>query len=85
MSTAPARPSPSWPFPRRLAAAAAGVRSRASYGAPTTAEEPHYLVAALSLAHDGDLDVRDELAAQEYRPFHEIRSPHRPAPSQTAA
>jgi hypothetical protein len=55
-----------------FAAAAAGIGSRASYGAQTTADEPHYLLTALSLAHDGDLDVRDELAAQEYRPFHEV-------------
>ena len=55
-----------------FAAAAAGIGSRASYGAQTTADEPHYLLTALSLAHDGDLDVSDEFAAQEYRPFHEI-------------
>ena len=55
-----------------FAAAATGIGSRASYGAQTTADEPHYLLTALSLAHDGDLDVRDEFAAQEYRPFHEI-------------
>ena len=55
-----------------FAAAAAGIGSRASYAAQTTADEPHYLLTALSLAHDGDLDVRDEFASQEYRPFHEI-------------
>lgn len=53
-------------------AAAAGIAVRASYGAQTTADEPHYLLTALSLAHDGDLDVRDEFAAREYLPFHEI-------------
>ena len=55
-----------------FAAAAAGIGSRASYGAQTTADEPHYLLTALSLAQDGDLDVRDEFAGQSYRPFHEI-------------
>jgi hypothetical protein len=55
-----------------FAAAAAGIGSRASYGARTTADEPHYLVTALSLARDGDLDVRDQLAEEAYRPFHEI-------------
>ena len=46
-----------------FAAAAAGISSRASYGAQTTADEPHYLLTALSLAsEDGDLDVRDEFA-----------------------
>jgi hypothetical protein len=54
-----------------FAAAAAGIGSRASYGAQTTADEPHYLLTALSLAEDGDLDVRDEYAADAYRPFHE--------------
>ncbi len=55
-----------------FAAAAAGIPSRASYGAQTTADEPHYLLSAISLAEDGDLDVRDEFARQAYRPFHEI-------------
>jgi hypothetical protein len=55
-----------------FAAAAAGIGSRASYGAQTTADEPHYLLTALSIAHDGDLDVRDEFARMEYLPFHEI-------------
>ena len=55
-----------------FAAAAAGIGSRASYGAQTTADEPHYLLTGLSIAHDGDLDVRDELARMEYLPFHEI-------------
>ena len=53
-------------------AAAAGVAVRASTGAQTTADEPHYLLSALSLASDGDLDVRDEFAGREYLPFHEI-------------
>jgi hypothetical protein len=55
-----------------FAAAAAGIGARATYGAQTTADEPHYLVTALSLARDGDLDVRDEFAEGAYRPFHEI-------------
>ena len=62
-----------WPRGRRrVRAAAAGIGSRASYGAQTTADEPHYLLTALSLAEDGDLDVRDEFADQSYRPFHEL-------------
>jgi len=55
-----------------FAAAAAGIPARASYGAQVTADEPHYLMTAISLAEDGDLDVRDEFAAQRYRDFHEI-------------
>jgi hypothetical protein len=32
-------------------------------------DEPHYLLAAESLAHDGDVDVRDEYLAREYDKF----------------
>jgi hypothetical protein len=32
--------------------------------------EPHYLLAAESLAHDGDVDVTDEYAARAYEDFH---------------
>ena len=52
-------------------AAAAGIGVRASYGAQTTADEPHYLLTALSIAQDGDLDVRDEYLARDYLPFYE--------------
>jgi hypothetical protein len=55
-----------------FAAAVAGIGARASYGAQVTADEPHYLMTAISLWEDGDLDVRDEFAAQRYRDFHEI-------------
>ena len=53
-----------------LAAAAAGVGARATHGAQTTADEPHYLLTALSIAEDGDLDVAPQFARAEYRPFH---------------
>ena len=33
-------------------------------------DEPHYLLAAESLAHDGDVDVTDEYAARAYSDFH---------------
>ena len=45
---------------------------RASYGALTTGDEPHYLLTALSLAEDGDLDVSDEIDARRYEPFSEV-------------
>jgi len=40
-------------------------------------DEPHYLLAAKSLVHDGDVDVRDEYAERAYDEFypHELR-PH---------
>ena len=44
---------------------------RASYGTRTTGDEPHYLLTALSLAEDGDLDVSDEIEAGRYEPFSE--------------
>jgi hypothetical protein len=51
--------------------AAAGAGVRASYGAQVTGDEPHYLLTALSLAEDRSLDVSDEVAAEQYRDFHE--------------
>ena len=32
-------------------------------------DEPHYLLAAKSLVQDGDLDVKDDFAAREWREF----------------
>ncbi len=55
------------------AAAALGAPIRSSYGARITADEPEYLLTALSLAADRSLDISDELAEERYRPFHEIR------------
>ncbi len=53
-------------------AAAAGLGVRSSHQARLTGDEPHYLLTALSLAEDHDLNVADEYAAERYRPFHEI-------------
>jgi hypothetical protein len=57
------------------AVAALGIGVRATYGTRTTADEPQYLLSAISLAHDRDLDVSDERAALAYRPFHERALP----------
>lgn len=54
-----------------FAAAAAGTGVRGSHGAQTTGDEPHYLLTAHSLAEDGDLDLRDDLDAEAYRPWHD--------------
>lgn len=54
-----------------VAFAAPGAWVRATEGNHTSGDEPHYLLTAVSLAEDGDLDVADETAAQRYRPFHE--------------
>jgi hypothetical protein len=52
-------------------ASAAGIDVRGSHAAQTTGDEPHYLLSALSLGQDGNLDVRDEVARRAYLPFHE--------------
>ncbi len=54
---------------------APGAAARATYLARTTADEPHYLLTAISLAEDGDLDVSDERAALRYLPFHAVPLP----------
>ena len=53
-------------------AAAAGIDVRASYGARTTGDEPYYLITAVTLWDDGDLDISDELDANAFREWHEI-------------
>lgn len=58
-----------------LLVALPGIGVRATYGAHTTADEPHYLVTAISLAEDGDLDVSDELSEERWRAFHEAPLP----------
>jgi hypothetical protein len=33
-------------------------------------DEPHYLLAAESIVHDGDVDVLDEYASRDYSEFY---------------
>ncbi len=49
--------------------------ARATYGARTTADEPQYLLSALSLFEDRSLAITDELAEQRWREFHEADLP----------
>ncbi len=49
-----------------------GIPAHATYGARVTADEPQYLLTALSLGDDGDLDISDELESQAYHPFHRV-------------
>ncbi len=58
-----------------LLVALPGIGVRATYGAQLTADEPHYLITAISLAEDGDLDVSDELAEERWRSFHQAQLP----------
>ena len=60
--------------------AAIGVPARSTYGAVTTADEPQYLLTALSLVEDGDLDISDELAAERWRDFHAADLPQQTRP-----
>lgn len=52
-----------------------GIPARATYGAQTSADEPQYLLTALSIAQDGDLDIADERDDEAYRAFHEASLP----------
>ena len=61
-------------------ASAAGISMRATYGAQLTADEPQYLLTAISIAEDRSLDISDELAAERYRPFHEVPLPQQTKP-----
>jgi len=56
-------------------AAAAGIGVRSTRGAQVGVDEPQYLLSAISLASDGDLDIADELDTQAWRPFHESELP----------
>ena len=47
-------------------AAVAGIDARATYGARVTADEPQYLITAISLGEDFSLDVSDELDEERF-------------------
>jgi hypothetical protein len=49
-----------------------GIPAHATYGARVTADEPQYLLTAISLGEDLDLDIADEIARGAYRPFHRV-------------
>src|SRR3712207_4368189 len=51
------------------AAALPGIAVRSTYAARAAVDEPQYLLTALSLAEDGDLDLADELAEERWRSF----------------
>ena len=48
------------------------IDARSTYGARVSSDEPQYLITAMSLWEDFDLDVSDEIAERRYEPFHEI-------------
>ncbi|GIU91500.1 MAG: hypothetical protein KatS3mg011_0406 [Acidimicrobiia bacterium] len=49
-----------------------GIAVRATHGARTSGDEPQYLLTALSLWEDGNLDISDERDSGRYVPFHEV-------------
>lgn len=57
-----------------------GAGAHASYGARMIADEPQYVLSALSLAEDADLDIRDELADERWRDFHAADLPRQTEP-----
>lgn len=59
-----------------------GIGARATYGAQTTADEPQYLLTAISLWEDRDMDISDELAEKRYLAFHEVDLPQQTLPLQ---
>lgn len=59
-------------FVLAVAAGLVGLDARATYGAQVSADEPQYLLTAISLAEDFDLDISNEIADERYRDFHEV-------------
>lgn len=62
------------------AVSALAIPARATYGAQVTADEPQYLLSAISLGEDFDLDIGDELAGDRWRAFHEAQLPDQTKP-----
>ena len=56
-------------------AALLGIGVRATDGGHAAVDEPQYLLTAMSLWEDGDLDISDELADQRYRDFFDAELP----------
>jgi len=52
-----------------------GIGVRATHGGQAAVDEPQYLLSALSLAEDGNLDISDELAARRWTAFHQAELP----------
>jgi hypothetical protein len=63
-----------------FAVAAAGIWVPATHTTWTTADEPQYLLSAISLVEDRDLDIADELAGGRWRPFHAVDLPEQTVP-----
>lgn len=64
-----------------LLAALAFLPGQALVGGRTAADEPQYLLTAISLFEDGDLDIADELGAARWRDFHADALPRQTEPT----
>ncbi|MGE3287592.1 MAG: hypothetical protein AB7J32_16035 [Pseudonocardia sp.] len=60
-------------------AAALGIAVPATGGQHAAVDETQYLLTALSIAEDGDLDISDELAFQRWRAFADAQPPQQTA------
>ncbi|HET6755924.1 MAG TPA: hypothetical protein VFH23_18445 [Jiangellaceae bacterium] len=58
-----------------IAAALLGIGVRATDGGHAAVDEPQYLLTAISLWEDGNLDISDELADRRYRDFFDAELP----------
>jgi len=58
-----------------MVAALLGIGMRATYGGHAAVDEPQYLLTALSLWEDHDLDIADELDGERYRDFFDAELP----------
>lgn len=56
-----------------VAAAALGIGVRGTFGAHVAVDETQYILSALSLAEDRNLDISDELAVQRWTAFADVR------------
>ena len=56
-------------------AAGLGIGVRATHGGHAAVDEPQYLLSALSLWEDHDLDISDELADRRFLAFHDLDLP----------
>jgi hypothetical protein len=56
-------------------AAALGIGVRGTFGAHVAVDETQYVLSALSLAEDGNLDITDELAQKRWRDFADVEPP----------
>lgn len=58
-----------------MLAAMLGIGVRATFSSQITVDETQYLLTAISLAEDRDLDISDELADQRWRAFADVEPP----------